>query len=893
MSTAVNSNFQHIKRTAIALLLTQPFMTGGVAWAQSIVPTNDLGTQVNSATTNPQQLNITGGTQVDANLYHSFQQFGLNQGQIANFLSNPSIQNILGRVVGGSPSVINGLIQVTGGNSNLYLLNPAGIIFGSNASLNVPAAFTATTASGIQVGNGWFGVNTSVDAIKNLSGNPQAFGFAANTSSSSSSTPQGAPVINAGNLTVNQGQSITLVGGLVINTGTIASPSGKVTIAAVPDGKYVKITPEGSLLSLELPIAAQQELAQRSILGSDLPKLLTGSSELRNITGLNVDSSGNVLVANNPIPSTAGTAIASGNLDVSSTNAKGGEINVSGDRVALVAANLNASGAIGGGTVLIGGDYLGKGIVPNSQITVVDQASTIRADALQSGNGGKVIVWADDKTSFDGKISVRGGSDNGNGGFVETSGKNYLSVKHGSVNASTSNGLTGSWLLDPRNITIQAGGLPFSAALLTNLALASDVTNDFTIDPNAIQTQANVTLEASNDVTFNASVNNNAVGNNTLQVNAGNKITIAASQKVQLSSVSPNSRNIIFNAKSIDILGTIGDSLDTTNVSLNATGDIFIAPQSNGYFNRAIEGSNISIVSTNGNISTGSIRATDSTLVPTPNGIQVVLTANNGSISLDGFIQAGDANNALNDSQIIITAQRFTAINPLSSNANFVKTGDIASPFNDGQQNPTSLIAYAAFTNDTPKGNAFPAFPVRSIQLQLPGDASPRTIAGSGAPIISINILKDTTFSIYPKAILSGTSGTNSAISQGVSSIPPNVLVLISDQSFSSNRTVLVLISDQSFSSDISLTANTLTANTLSSDVISATRATNTLTANALSEDAISATLAANLEANASQGKDCKPIDKKKPILTITSSLPTSTRTAQNPTPSKLPPCKE
>ena len=88
---------------------------------------------------NGQRFDITGGTQAGSNLFHSFQQFGLNQGQIANFLSQPNIQNILGRVVGGDPSVINGLIQLTGGNSNLYIMNPAGVIFGANASLNVPA----------------------------------------------------------------------------------------------------------------------------------------------------------------------------------------------------------------------------------------------------------------------------------------------------------------------------------------------------------------------------------------------------------------------------------------------------------------------------------------------------------------------------------------------------------------------------------------------------------------------------------------------------------------------------------------------------------------------------------------------------------------------------------
>jgi filamentous hemagglutinin family protein len=82
--------------------------------------------------TNGNQINITGGqTSGDgANLFHSFQEFGLSDGQIANFLSTPEIINILGRVSGGNPSLINGLIQVTGGNSNLFLLNPAGIVFG-------------------------------------------------------------------------------------------------------------------------------------------------------------------------------------------------------------------------------------------------------------------------------------------------------------------------------------------------------------------------------------------------------------------------------------------------------------------------------------------------------------------------------------------------------------------------------------------------------------------------------------------------------------------------------------------------------------------------------------------------------------------------------------------
>ena len=86
-----------------------------IAHAQSIIPNQDgTGTIVNQQ---GNQFNIQGGSrsQNNANLFHSFQEFNLNQGQIANFISAPNIKNILGRINGGNPSIIHGLIQVTGG----------------------------------------------------------------------------------------------------------------------------------------------------------------------------------------------------------------------------------------------------------------------------------------------------------------------------------------------------------------------------------------------------------------------------------------------------------------------------------------------------------------------------------------------------------------------------------------------------------------------------------------------------------------------------------------------------------------------------------------------------------------------------------------------------------
>ena len=302
--------------TAIAIALSPALLLTAPVNAQSIPITaaqDGTGTVI---LPNGQRFDITGGTQAGANLFHSFQQFGLSQGQIANFLSQPNIQNILGRVVGGDPSVINGLIQLTGGNSNLYIMNPAGIIFGNNASLNVPASFTATTASGIQVGNSWFGMNTSASDLLKLNGTPNALAFTSPTSPLTQGQTSGV-ILNQGNLNVPQGKSISLVGGIVINTGAIATANGTINIVAVPDGKYVRITPEGGVLSFDLPIATQQELGNaKPIAGIDLPKLLTGSG----ITA----------------PTKAGEAIASGNLTAAN-------INVLANRYNTSQASLNAT----------------------------------------------------------------------------------------------------------------------------------------------------------------------------------------------------------------------------------------------------------------------------------------------------------------------------------------------------------------------------------------------------------------------------------------------------------------------------------------------------------------------------------------------------------------------
>ncbi|AFZ36174.1 filamentous hemagglutinin family outer membrane protein [Stanieria cyanosphaera PCC 7437] len=573
--------------------------------AQSIIPGNDGTATI--VTPQGNRITIDGGTlsKDGHNLFHSFQEFGLDANQIATFLSNPQIQNILSRINGGNPSVINGLIEVVGGNSNLFLMNPAGIVFGSNARLNVPGDFTATTARGIKFGDTWFNAFGLNDYV-NLVGNPNGFQFDGS---------QAGTIINAGNLAVAEGQNLSLTAGKVVNTGTITAPGGNITLTAVPGTNLVRISQEGQVLSLEVELPTDKNGKPLPIQVKDLLDILAGlPPEVE--TGLNSTFDGKVQLAESgtTVPDTSGTNIVSGNLDVSNTKAEafGGEVNVLGDKVGLIAANVDASGDAGGGKVLIGGDYKGQGTVPNADVTVVDSESVINADALRDGDGGKVIVWSDATTRIEGNINATGGQNSGNGGFVETSSGGFLDVVN-APNVAASNGLGGTWLLDPHNITIVEDGTYLvgyenTLNISTNnpfTAIADDAQIKVGIIKEALTGGSNVVVSTGTtgnqegNITLEADLDFDGTGNNTLTLDAANDIVIGVegdtlvgettTGKIFDSNVNTNdSLNLFLTADSdesgdgrVQIVAPI--STGGGNIVLTGTSN------SNSYFDSAIE----------------------------------------------------------------------------------------------------------------------------------------------------------------------------------------------------------------------------------------------------------------------------------------------------------------
>ncbi|MEP0802907.1 CHAT domain-containing protein [Funiculus sociatus GB2-M1] len=679
------------------------------AQAQSIIPATD-GTGTVSTPNGDVLLgepsvrfDITGGTlsQDGANLFHSFTQFGLSQNHIANFLSNPSIQNILGRVSGGNPSIINGLIQVTGGNSNLFLMNPAGIVFGANAQLNVPASFTAITATGIGFGDNWFKA-VGANNYAALVGTPSTFAF---------SVSQPGAIVNAGQLGVNSGQNLTLLGGTVVNTGQLSAPGGNITVAGVPGENMVRLSQAGHLLSLEVGIG-DGGLGAGNPNPLSLPQLLT-SSGLGNATGLTVNSNGEVRLTGSgvQVPEAGGVAIASGTLNVS--GATGGTIQVLGDKVGLIGANINASGTNGGGNVLIGGDYQGKGTVPNASATYVSRDSLINANADNNGNGGRVIVWSDNVTRFYGNISARGGANFGDGGFVEVSGKEFLDF-NGGVNVSAIKGKDGTILLDPRDIIIEPDDSnPDKNAEVADsqIVFIDGGVADFQIDDTALTAlTGNIFLQAQRDIIVQPFTSPIVFTNQTL----GEAITFQAGRNIRINrgistaggSIDLSAGQDIIVTQNIFTSSAIGGGvirLNSVNGSIDTSSAILQSSSSNG------AGGEITINSTNGAVNTGVINSSSSS-VSANGGVVTIQAAGNiltntidsrslsgatsgevritsgGGIQLGGFIQASGNLATGNGGDITLQAAGDIDINTNQILANApVNGGDITVNSSNGR----------------------------------------------------------------------------------------------------------------------------------------------------------------------------------------------------------------
>lgn len=202
---------------------------------------------------------IDGGARRGANLFHSFLEFNVDEGRGAYFTNPAGVENILSRVTGGNSANILGTLGVTGGNANLFLLNPNGIIFGPNASLAIGGSFVASTASSInfQDGTNFSATVPQTQPLLTLSV-PIGLQFGAYPGSilNQSQPPNGA--LNGfglpAGLQVQAGKTLALVGGdILLESGNITAEGGRIELGSVAGSGLVSLTSidQGIILGYE------------------------------------------------------------------------------------------------------------------------------------------------------------------------------------------------------------------------------------------------------------------------------------------------------------------------------------------------------------------------------------------------------------------------------------------------------------------------------------------------------------------------------------------------------------------------------------------------------------------------------------------------------------------
>ncbi|MEI8267952.1 MAG: YDG domain-containing protein, partial [Betaproteobacteria bacterium] len=357
-------------------------------------------------------------------------------------------------------------------------------------------------------------------------------------------------------------------------------------------------------------------------------------------------------------------------------NALAGGATGTGGRVRLIGRDvqlgdgllIDVSGPTGGGTVLAGGELQGQRLgafsadQPNAQTLWMAPSAQVRADATGSGNGGTVILWADDTARIHGALSARGGLQGGNGGFIETS-SSQLSLQGMQVDTSAVKGLTGTWLIDPTNIWIATdqatataagmAGTDSSAGTGSTSFQATGSPADSLLTVSALQTAL-----GSNNVV----VTTTSSGTGTGDINLVSNLTWTANTSLTLTAT----RDININA-----VMTVGSSTSTSALVMNpgSGGSVKVGFNADGSFKGRVDfgrsgtgfltigGAGYTVINALGTVN--STTGTDlqgmrgSTINLAKNyalGANIDASASSGWNSGAGFLPVGDDPNSFNGS---------------------------------------------------------------------------------------------------------------------------------------------------------------------------------------------------------------------------------------------------
>jgi len=314
---------------------------------------------------------ITGGAVRGTNLFHSFEQFNLGESSAAYFNNPSGIENILTRITGGSRSEIMGTIGVLG-NANLFLINPNGITFGPNSSLEVTGSFVATTANAIGFGTqGFFSASLPNLPSPLLTVNPSVFFFNQATTE---------PLINQSSGGLKADQNLFFVGGdVILDGGTLRAPGGQIELGGVAGSGTIELVSNNNNWQLSYPVG-----------------LPLADISLTNGARVDARGGGNVRVSAKRVTLTEGSQIGAGTFD----DSQGGTLTViASDSVQLVGTSANSEFASGLFTQTEGSGAAGELTIETGKLIVRDGAQ-VSASTLGEGQGGIIKVVASESVQL-------------------------------------------------------------------------------------------------------------------------------------------------------------------------------------------------------------------------------------------------------------------------------------------------------------------------------------------------------------------------------------------------------------------------------------------------------------------------------------------------------------
>jgi filamentous hemagglutinin family protein len=426
-------------------------------------PDRNLGTTVFPL--NPQIDAITGGTrpQNGINLFHSFSEFDVLEGRAVFFVNPVGVENILSRVTGNNPSNIFGILGVLG-NANLFLINPRGIIFGSNARLDIGGSFVGTTANAVLLGNTGRFSASEPETSSLLTVTPSALFFNALASqaeivnrsrATGFSNNTGQPTFG---LQVPSGRSLALVGGNVsLDGGLLIAQDGRVELGGLTDSGIVTLSNLNSG-SLRLTFPDNVQRADVSLNnGAGVGVVARGSGSI-GINARNLQLSGASLISAGIDLGLVSVGTLAGDIEINAT----GGVTVEG-RSSI--ANLVNPGAFGtSGNIIINAQTL--------NLSRLGQVVTGIA-AASSGQGGNINIKVESLSVTDGGAIGSNTFGNGNAGNVRIDANSItvggvesgLPARIRSVVDRGAVGNSGDVTIQTGKLSIQSGGQILTSVL--------------------------------------------------------------------------------------------------------------------------------------------------------------------------------------------------------------------------------------------------------------------------------------------------------------------------------------------------------------------------------------------------------------------------------------------